>query len=129
MLRFSQANGFWITSKRVSALTSTVRMLLFPSKNQLRAFFMIEKRYFHDMTSVAWRSIADKTTEIIKKHGLRDQFLLLALVLGLLSGIQGFTWGRYDCLNLDKMAFQSLFDKSRLPFQPARYFKPHSTPI
>ena len=61
---------------------------------------------------------------LVKRHGLRDKILILALVLGFFAGIQGFTWGRYDCLNLDKMAFQSVFDKNRLPFQPARYVKP-----
>lgn len=61
---------------------------------------------------------------LVKRHGLRDKVLILALILGFLAGVQGFTWGRYDCLNLDKMAFQSLFDKNRLPFQPARYVKP-----
>lgn len=63
-------------------------------------------------------------TLLINKYGLRDKILILSLVLGFCVGVQGFTWGRYDCLNLDKMAFQSLFDKNRLPFQPARYFKP-----
>jgi hypothetical protein len=61
---------------------------------------------------------------LINKHGLRDKILILSLVIGVLVGVQGFTWGRYDCLNLDKMAFQSVFDKNRLPFQPARYVKP-----
>jgi len=61
---------------------------------------------------------------LVKIHGLRDKILILSLLLGFFTGVQGFTWGRYDCLNLDKMAFQSLFDKNRLPFQPARYVKP-----
>lgn len=61
---------------------------------------------------------------LIQKFKLNDRWLILALVLGLIVGAQGFNWGRYDCLNLDKMAFQNLFDKSRLPFQPARYVKP-----
>lgn len=61
---------------------------------------------------------------LVNRHGLRDKILILSLVLGFFAGVQGFTWGRYDCLNLDKMAFQSVFDKNRLPFQPARYVKP-----
>jgi hypothetical protein len=61
---------------------------------------------------------------LVQRHGLRDKILILSLVLGFFAGVQGFTWGRYDCLNLDKMAFQSLFDKNRLPFQPKRYVKP-----
>jgi hypothetical protein len=65
-----------------------------------------------------------QATLLINKYGLRDKILILSLVLGFCVGVQGFNWGRYDCLNLDKMAFQSLFDKNRLPFQPAKYVKP-----
>jgi hypothetical protein len=68
--------------------------------------------------------LSQKIHLLIKKYGLRDKILILSLALGFLAGVQGFTWGRYDCLNLDKMAFQSVFDKNRLPFQPARYVKP-----
>lgn len=68
--------------------------------------------------------LLQQATLLINKYGLRDKILILSLVLGFCVGVQGFTWGRYDCLNLDKMAFQSVFDKNRLPFQPARYVKP-----
>ena len=68
--------------------------------------------------------ISQQIYTLVKRHGLRDKILILSLLLGFFAGIQGFTWGRYDCLNLDKMAFQSVFDKNRLPFQPARYVKP-----
>jgi hypothetical protein len=68
--------------------------------------------------------LGQKLHLLVQRHGLRDKILILSLVLGFFAGVQGFTWGRYDCLNLDKMAFQSLFDKNRLPFQPARYVKP-----
>ena len=71
-----------------------------------------------------WGIISNYSAKVVQEHGLRDKFLILSLVLGFLVGVQGFSWGRYDCLNLDKMAFQSLFDKNRLPFQPARYVKP-----
>ena len=60
----------------------------------------------------------------IQRFELNDRWLILALVLGLILGVQGFTWGRYDCLNKDKMAFQNIFAKNRLPFQPSRYVKP-----
>ena len=72
----------------------------------------------------SWQKIKKTSCNIINTHGLKDKVLILSLALGLFSGIQGFTWGKYDCLNLDKMAFQSVFDKKRLPFQPARYVKP-----
>jgi len=68
--------------------------------------------------------LLEKARLIVSRHGLRDKWLIIALILGFLLGAQGFNWGKYDCLNLDKMAFQSIFAKQRLPFQPATYVKP-----
>ena len=61
---------------------------------------------------------------LIQNHGLRDKFLIAALALGFFSGLQGFNWGHFDCLNLDKMAFQNIFSRERPPFQPSSYLKP-----
>jgi hypothetical protein len=69
-------------------------------------------------------TIAESCRSLIQKHGLRDKFLIAALALGFLSGAQGFNWGHYGCLNLDKMAFQNIFSRERLPFQPSSYVKP-----
>jgi hypothetical protein len=69
-------------------------------------------------------TILETCLSLIQKHGLRDKFLIAALALGFLSGVQGFNWGHYDCLNLDKMAFQNIFSRERLPFQPSSYVKP-----
>lgn len=53
-----------------------------------------------------------------------DRWLLLALAIGVLSGLQGFGWGRFDCLNLDRMAFQNVMSDSRRPLEPETYVKP-----
>lgn len=79
---------------------------------------------FREKALVFIKILLSQIKHLSSKYGLRDNFLILSLVLGFFAGVQGFTWGRYDCLNLDKMAFQSVFDKNRLPFQPARYVKP-----
>ena len=49
---------------------------------------------------------------------------MLALLLGLALGLQGFAWGRYDCLNADRMAFRGIFPKDGPAFQPSDYLKP-----
>lgn len=87
-------------------------------KPQSMIFFL--KKHF----STARRFFVNRTLSLVQRHGLRDKFLIAALALGFLSGIQGFTWGHFDCLNLDKMAFQNIFRKDHLPFQPANYLKP-----
>lgn len=61
---------------------------------------------------------------LARRYGLKDGFLLLAVVLGIFLGAQGLGWGRYDCLNLDKMAFKNIFAGERRPFEPATYVKP-----
>jgi len=70
------------------------------------------------------KKLAARIGSLAKKHALKDKWLLIALIIGFSLGAQGFNWGKYDCLNLDKMAFQSIFAKERLPFQPASYVKP-----
>ena len=53
-----------------------------------------------------------------------DRFLLGALFAGVLFGSLGMGWGRYDCLNLDRMAFKSVMSPDRAPFEPASFRKP-----
>lgn len=68
---------------------------------------------FRLIASAAWRRIA-----------FSDRWLLGALAAGMLLGVQGAGWGRYDCLNLDRMAFQNVFAKDRKPLEPASFVKP-----
>ena len=58
------------------------------------------------------------------RSGLRDKWLLLAVVLGLGLGVQGLGWGRYDCLNVDAMAFRNVFAKDRPLMHPGEFLKP-----
>jgi len=51
-----------------------------------------------------------------------DKFLLLALLVSFLSGIQGINWGWYNCLNPDAMAFRSI--SSYPPLHPGNFDKP-----
>ncbi|HRJ70728.1 MAG TPA: glycosyltransferase family 39 protein [Terrimicrobiaceae bacterium] len=53
-----------------------------------------------------------------------DRVLVLSVVIGALAGVQGLTWGGYDCLNLDRMAFMSLTSKSRGYLEPSTFDKP-----
>ncbi len=55
---------------------------------------------------------------------LRDGWLVLALLLGFALGMQGFTWGTYDCLNLDRMALKDMVAKQRPPLHPGSFLKP-----
>ena len=55
-----------------------------------------------------------------------DKFLLLAIALALLSGIQGINWGHYSCLNDDAMAFRSI--ASVPPLHPGNFDKPPLLP-
>lgn len=59
-----------------------------------------------------------------RQRGLGDRWLLVAVVLGLALGAQGFGWGKYDCLNVDAMAFRNVFAKDRPPFHPGEFLKP-----
>lgn len=61
---------------------------------------------------------------LIKKYGLKDSALITALAIGVLFSLSGFTWGKYDCLNLDRMAFRGIFSENRRPFEPSSYVKP-----
>ncbi|MFZ4777546.1 MAG: ArnT family glycosyltransferase [Terrimicrobiaceae bacterium] len=65
-----------------------------------------------------------KAGAFASRHGLRDKWLLLAVLLGLGMGAQGIGWGRYDCLNLDAMAFRNVFAKDRPPMHPGEFLKP-----
>lgn len=55
---------------------------------------------------------------------LRDRWLVLAVLLGLALGAQGFSWGKYDCLNLDRMALRNVTLKSLPYLHPTHFFKP-----
>ena len=61
---------------------------------------------------------------LIKKYGLKDPVLIAALAIGVLFALPGFSWGKYDCLNLDRMAFRGIFSENRRPFEPSSYVKP-----
>jgi len=61
---------------------------------------------------------------LIKKFGLKDPALLAALGIGVLFALPGFSWGKYDCLNLDRMAFRGIFAENRRAFEPSSYVKP-----
>jgi hypothetical protein len=63
-------------------------------------------------------------SNLIKKYGLKDPVLIASLAIGLLFAIPGFNWGKYDCLNLDRMAFRGIFSDNRRPFEPSSYVKP-----
>ncbi len=53
-----------------------------------------------------------------------DRWLLGAMAAGVVLGAQGFGWGRYDCLNNDRMAFKSVMSPQRAPLEPASLRKP-----
>lgn len=65
-----------------------------------------------------------KAVSFANRRGLRDKWLLLAVVLGFALGAQGMGWGRYDCLNLDAMAFRNVFAKDRPMMHPGEFLKP-----
>lgn len=60
----------------------------------------------------------------LRTSRLRDWWLLAAIGAGLLLGAQGFWWGRYDCLNLDRMALRNVALKSRPYLHPKTFVKP-----
>ena len=68
--------------------------------------------------------ILKKVSSFASRCGLRDKWLLLAVVLGLALGVQGLGWGRYNCLNVDAMAFRNIFAKDRPPMHPGEFLKP-----
>ncbi len=68
--------------------------------------------------------LLQKVSFIVRRFGLADRWLLLAVVLGFALGAQGLGWGKYDCLNPDSMAFRSLFTKDRPPMHPGEFLKP-----
>lgn len=53
-----------------------------------------------------------------------DRWLLGAILAGALLGAQGFTWGRYDCLNLDRMGLRNMTAKGRPWLHPGWFVKP-----
>jgi len=55
---------------------------------------------------------------------LRDSWLAVALLLGIALGAQGFFWGTYDCLNLDRMALKDMLAKQRPLLHPGTFVKP-----
>jgi len=57
-------------------------------------------------------------------HYLRDGWLAIALFLGVGLGAQGFFWGTYDCLNLDRMALKNVVSRQRPLLHPGEFYKP-----
>ena len=53
-----------------------------------------------------------------------DRWLLVAVALGIILGAQGFGWGKYDCLNLDRMALRNVTVKERPYLHPKHFVKP-----
>ena len=68
--------------------------------------------------------ICDILAKLIRKRGLKDPYFLASIAIGIFLAIPGFTWGEYDCLNLDRMAFKNIFSGERRPFEPSSYVKP-----
>lgn len=67
---------------------------------------------------------AIRTTVFAAFQTVRDRWLLVAVLLALAIGAQGFWWGKYNCLNLDRMAFRSVTSKSRPYLHPRDFRKP-----
>ena len=67
------------------------------------------------------RKLADHFLQSVK---FSDRWLLAAVALGILLGAQGFGWGKYDCLNLDRMALRNVSSKSRPYLHPTIFIKP-----
>jgi len=83
----------------------------------MAAFF--NNRFFQES-----RRLAGRAWHSLKTGGCRDGWLLAAVVAGLLLGAQGFWWGKYDCLNLDRMALQNVAQKGRPYLHPKVFVKP-----
>lgn len=79
---------------------------------------MAEKLSAYPALGLRW--LAAKAREL----GLVDRWLLAAIAAGLVLGAQGMGWGRYDCLNVDSMAFRTIFSGDRPPGHPGTFLKP-----
>lgn len=53
-----------------------------------------------------------------------DRWLIAAVALGIVLGAQGFGWGKYDCLNPDRMALKDVMRHERPPLHPGHFYKP-----
>ena len=76
-----------------------------PAKNPPRTARVLQ--------SAAAISASCRETLLRQIRCLRDGWLAVALLLGIALGVQGFTWGTYDCLNLDRMALKNVMGKQR----------------
>jgi len=56
--------------------------------------------------------------------GRVDKVLGVALVLGLIFGLNGIQWGWVECWNPDQMAFRDLFQAGKPAFEPPDFQKP-----
>lgn len=68
--------------------------------------------------------IGKGTLLYLQQSKLLDPWLLSALAAGLFLGLQGFTWGKYDCLNLDRMGLRNMAASDRSFLHPKDFFKP-----
>ena len=53
-----------------------------------------------------------------------DGFLIFGIILGLFFCLYGLTWGRLEAWHQDEIAFQNIFHKGELPFNPKWFYKP-----
>ena len=83
------------------------------------------KQLFQRLVSILFLSLSNAGDRISRAFRyLRDGWLAVALLLGLVLGAQGFQWGKYDCLNLDRMALRNVSMK-KLPYlHPKHFVKP-----
>lgn len=76
--------------------------------------------FFRRLVAVSMAALRATWSRVISA----DRWLLAALATGVLLGVTGLGWGRYECLNLDRLAFQNVFAENRRPFEPDRFVKP-----
>lgn len=71
-----------------------------------------------------WSAFLQSVGSAVRTVAGTDRWLLGAIAAGVFFGAQGLNWGRYDCLNLDRMAFKNVMSSSRGPFEPGSFRKP-----
>ena len=80
--------------------------------------------FLTNLFSSSNQSLKENLQIFTQKYGLKDPLLITCIAVGVFFAVPGFTWGKYDCLNLDRMAFRGFFSENRRPFEPSSYVKP-----